>query len=88
MYYASEMEKINQQIKVLAFGMIADKIKTQQLLLENIPNTDILLGFLHQQYPELQHIKFSIAVNKKQAHGNTPIPSGAEVALLPPFSGG
>lgn len=68
--------------------MIAEKIKTNELVLEGIPNTDVLTGYLHQQYPELQHLKFSIAINKKQAIGNTMIPLGAEVALLPPFSGG
>lgn len=75
-------------IRIKAFGIIADKIQTAELSLEGIPNTDTLLGYLHQQYPELKHMKFSIAVNKKQAVGNTAIPHGAEVALLPPFSGG
>jgi molybdopterin synthase sulfur carrier subunit len=75
-------------IQIIAFGMIAEKIKAKELVLEYMPDTEVLLGFLHQQYPELQHIKFSIAVNKKMAVGKTLIPIGAEVALLPPFSGG
>lgn len=75
-------------ITVKAFGIIAERINTAELTLEGIPNTDTLLGYLHQQYPELMHMKFSIAVNRKQAVGNTAIPHGAEVALLPPFSGG
>lgn len=75
-------------ITVKAFGIIAEKIKTAELTLNEVPNTDTLLGYLHQQYPELQHMKFSIAVNRKQSVGNTAIPHGAEVALLPPFSGG
>lgn len=75
-------------ISIIAFGIIADKIQTAELTLDGIPNTDTLLGYLHQQYPELKHMKFSIAVNRKQAVGNTAIPHGAEVALLPPFSGG
>jgi sulfur-carrier protein len=82
------MEKINTSFKVIAFGMIAEKIQKKEMVLDGIPNTDVLIGFLHQQYPELQHLKFSIAINKKQAIGNTMIPIGSEVALLPPFSGG
>ena len=82
------MEKINTSFKVIAFGMIAEKIKTKELILEGISSTDVLIGYLHQQYPDLQHLKFVIAINKKQVSGNTPIPVGAEVALLPPFSGG
>ena len=75
-------------IKVKAFGMIAEKIQTNELELEHMPDTEVLLGYLHQQHPDLKHLKFSIAVNKKQALGKTTIPLGAEIALLPPFSGG
>jgi molybdopterin synthase sulfur carrier subunit len=75
-------------IQVIAFGMIAEKIKTKELVLEYMPDTEVLLGYLYQQYPDLQHTKFSIAINKKMAVGKTAIPVGAEVALLPPFSGG
>ena len=75
-------------IRVIAFGMIAEKIKTNQLDLEYMPDTEMLLGYLYQQYPDLQHTKFSIAINKKMVIGKTFIPLGAELALLPPFSGG
>lgn len=75
-------------IQVIAFGMIAEKIKTKELVLEYMPDTEVLLGYLYQQYPDLLHTKFSIAINKKMAVGKTAIPAGAEVALLPPFSGG
>ncbi len=75
-------------MKILAFGKIAELLGKTELELDNMPNTDILLGFLQQQYPELKNMKFSLAVNKKQVTGNTEIPQGAEVALLPPFSGG
>lgn len=75
-------------IRVIAFGMIAEKIKTNQLDLEYMPDTEVLLGYLYQQYPDLQHTKFSIALNKKMVIGKTFIPLGAELALLPPFSGG
>lgn len=75
-------------ITLKAFGMVAEKIKTQEMELENMPDTEVLMGFLFQQFPELKYAKFSIAVNRKQAVGKTMIPVGAEVALLPPFSGG
>jgi molybdopterin synthase sulfur carrier subunit len=75
-------------MKILAFGKIAELLGKTELEYDNMPNTDILLGFLQQQYPELKNMKFSLAVNKKQVTGNTEIPQGAEVALLPPFSGG
>lgn len=75
-------------IRVIAFGMIAEKINTKELVLDYMPDTEVLLGYLYQQYPDLQHTKFSLALNKKMVFGKTMIPVGAEVALLPPFSGG
>jgi sulfur-carrier protein len=75
-------------LKVKAFGMVAERLSTSELALEDIATTDQLLGFLYQQYPELKDIKFSIAVDRKQVHGNVPLTHNSEVALLPPFSGG
>ncbi|PRY84555.1 MoaD/ThiS family protein [Mongoliibacter ruber] len=75
-------------MKVLAFGKIAEIVGNQEIEIDNLPNTEVLLGYLRQQYPQLQNMKFTLAVNKKQVSGNTEIPRGAEVALLPPFSGG
>ncbi|RZS97353.1 MoaD/ThiS family protein [Cecembia calidifontis] len=76
------------KFKVLAFGMIAEKIQSNEIELEGIPSTDVLKGYLFQQYPALKDTKFGIAVNRKQVSGDSPIPNGAEIALLPPFSGG
>lgn len=82
------METSKHVIKVLAFGMVAEVLGQSELELKGFPNTEILLGYLQQQYPDLKSMKFSIAVNQKQVLGNHPIPNNAEVALLPPFSGG
>jgi len=76
------------KLKVKAFGMVADKLPSNEMVLENIANTDQLLGFLYQQYPGLKDIKFSIAVDRKQVHNNVLLSPDSEVALLPPFSGG
>jgi len=76
------------KIKVLAFGMIAELIQAKELELEGIPSTDVLKGYLFQQYPAIKKIKFGISVNRIQVMGDSPIPNGAEIALLPPFSGG
>lgn len=75
-------------MKLLAFGKISEIIGKQEIDIEDFPNTDILLGYLHQKYPALKGLKFSIAIDKKQVNGNISIATGAEVALLPPFSGG
>lgn len=68
--------------------MIAEKLGTDSMDMESIPNTEVLKGYLYQQFPDLEKMKFGIAINKKMISGNQPIPNEAEVALLPPFSGG
>ncbi|MCC7050670.1 MAG: MoaD/ThiS family protein [Bacteroidia bacterium] len=78
----------NNPIKILAFGMIAEKIKTPQLFVNNVYNTTQLKAWLEGNYSELNGLKFSIAVNKKIIQTETPLNGGDEVALLPPFSGG
>lgn len=82
------MEKVKHQIKVLAFGMVAEKMQTATLELEGIPNTDVLKGYLYQQFPQLEDIRFCISVDRQVVTGNHAIPADAEIALLPPFSGG
>ncbi|WP_291786059.1 MoaD/ThiS family protein [Cecembia sp.] len=82
------MEMVTHRIKIRAFGMIAEKLGADCLDLDSIPTTEVLRGYLYQQFPELEKMKFGIAINKKLVSGNQPIPNEAEVALLPPFSGG
>jgi molybdopterin converting factor small subunit len=79
---------MENQIKVRAFGMVAENLGKQELFLENPGNSDRLLEHLNENYPDLKEIKFSLAVNKKLCTEPSIIPIGAEVAILPPFSGG
>lgn len=75
-------------IKIISFGIIADKLQARELMLENISDTDSLMKYLSEKCPELREIKINIAVNKNIITQNTVINPGSEVALLPPFSGG
>ena len=75
-------------MNLLAFGIIAEKIGASNLSLEDIKDTDTLKEKLGQQYPALQELNFTVSVNRKIVHGNTVLDDHAEVALLPPFSGG
>lgn len=75
-------------IHIKAFGMVAEKIGKTSLELENPGSTDALKTLLFDQFPELEAMKFSLAVNKKMVVEDCELVSGAEVALLPPFSGG
>jgi sulfur-carrier protein len=75
-------------IHIKAFGMVAEKIGTNELAIDHLVDTTKLLDTLLVKFPELRSVKFTLAINKKIVNGNQEIPENAEIALLPPFSGG
>jgi sulfur-carrier protein len=79
---------MSETIQIKAFGMVAEKIGTSDLAMKNPGTLEGLKAQLLEQFPKLGSVKFGFAVNKKMLSNNAEIPSGAEVALLPPFSGG
>ena len=75
-------------IKIIAFGIAAEKMKTNSVTAESISNVDDLKLWLNDCYPVLKNLNISISVNKIIIHENISLNDGDEVALLPPFSGG
>lgn len=76
------------KISVLVFGQIAEIVNTEKLILQNVKDTNGLIEQLKKEYPLLQKLAFSIAVNKKIIQSNTILNHEDVVAILPPFSGG
>ncbi|MBP8724391.1 MAG: MoaD/ThiS family protein [Saprospiraceae bacterium] len=77
-----------QQINILAFGKVAEKLGQEQLQASGFDDTESLLHWLHDRYPALKQVDFSLAVDRKLVTGKTGLGRMCEVALLPPFSGG
>lgn len=75
-------------IKVWVYGQLEDVTGASVITLENIFDTDMLTQNLFQQYPLLRDKKFLVAINQQVVTEKTAIDSNAEIALLPPFSGG
>ncbi len=75
-------------IKVCVYGQLEDVTGASVITLENIFDTEMLTQNLFQQYPLLKDKKFLVAVDKQVVTEKTAIDSNAEIALLPPFSGG
>jgi len=48
----------------------------------------VLKQQLVAQFPELKHMTFRMALDRKILQAETDISQGQEIALLPPFSGG
>ncbi|MEX0998043.1 MAG: MoaD/ThiS family protein [Flavobacteriaceae bacterium] len=75
-------------ITILFFGQLAEVTGTSSLKLSGISDTDELKNTLRKQFPALEGLTYSIAVNKKMIQQKTTLKHEDEVALLPPFSGG
>lgn len=75
-------------IRLLAFGQIAEYLGYQESTTDHLPDTNALHKHLLEVCPELRHVSFVLAVNRKIIHQNQPFQEGDEVAVLPPFSGG
>lgn len=76
------------ELKVMIFGQLEDVTGTATVSIPAAADTDALCSALYQLYPLLKGRKFMIAVDQKIVKGNAIIHKGAQVALLPPFSGG
>lgn len=75
-------------IKIKAFGKVGEIVDSHEIDIEHVSDSAILLEILKKKYPKLSEITFSLAINKRLVNGNVLIPEDAELALLPPFSGG
>jgi sulfur-carrier protein len=76
------------KMNIMVFGQLEDITGSSLIAVENVSDTELLLQKLYAQYPLLKEKKFLIAVNQKIATEKMQIGDNAEVALLPPFSGG
>jgi len=73
---------------VLVFGQLEDITGSSVITLGKVADTELLLSALHAQYPAMKQKKMLIAVDQKIIYEKTEIGEQAQVALLPPFSGG
>jgi sulfur-carrier protein len=76
------------KMNIMVFGQLEDITGSSVVSIENSADTELLLKKLYSQYPLLKEKKFLVAVNQKIITEKTEIGEHAEIALLPPFSGG
>jgi molybdopterin synthase sulfur carrier subunit len=75
-------------MNIMVFGQLEDITGTPVISMNKVDNTELLLQALYLQYPALLQKKFLLAVDQKIITEKTEIGDKAEIALLPPFSGG
>ncbi len=79
---------MDEQLKILFFGAVAEITHTPMIMIQRENDSDSLLRTLTRIYPGIEHISYSIAVNRQIVTSNICLQAGDEIALLPPFSGG
>lgn len=77
-----------EKLKIKAFGMLAEKLPASEFEFPYFEDTAQLLSGLYEQFPQLQDLKFSLAVDKQLIQEKFKLHGKEEIALLPPFSGG
>ena len=75
-------------MNIKVFGQLTDIFNGENINIENAADLTELKNRLIDSYPALSGKTFVIAVNKKIIHENISLTQNAEIALLPPFSGG
>jgi molybdopterin synthase sulfur carrier subunit len=73
---------------VKVFGQLNDIIGSNLISIVDVADTDELIKQLQLKYPLLINTKYKIAINRNIIQSNTTLQHDAEIALLPPFSGG
>ena len=75
-------------MKILIFGKLTDIFGSDNYSMEPVATVLELKEKLEKAFSQLQNYVYLIAVNNEIVQENAAIPSGAEIALLPPYSGG
>jgi molybdopterin converting factor small subunit len=76
------------EIEVFFFGVLADLTGIRQKHYNNVKSFADLKYRIGDEFPEIVHYTFRIAVNNEIVSDDPLLTEGDEIALLPPFAGG
>jgi sulfur-carrier protein len=79
--------EIIMAVKIQLYGQLKQMTGASELFID-VADTDGLTREMIKRFPALENLDYRIAVDRNIAQENTPIKSGQELALLPPYSGG
>jgi sulfur-carrier protein len=75
-------------MNILLFGQLADAAGAKTLQVAGIGDTDELIRHIELICPSLRGLTYIMAVNRNVIQSKTTLTPDAEIALLPPYSGG
>lgn len=76
------------KVSIQFFGMHTELIGENNIVMENVNNTDELMEKLIVVYPKLANQSYILAINNTIVKSNMDIMNDCNVACMPPFSGG
>ena len=76
------------EIQVLFFGVLAEVTKTAFKHYRGVTSFGELKMRIRDDFPEIAHYNYRIAVNNEIADDDPLLKDGDEVAYMPPFAGG
>jgi sulfur-carrier protein len=76
------------EVKVLFFGVLTEVSGTAMKHYKDVKSVSELKIRIQDDYPEIFHYNFRIAVNNDITDNDILLKAGDEIALLPPFAGG
>jgi len=75
-------------VSVQFFGLLSEITGKQNLVLENVHDTDTMITTIQTLFPKLQQQNYMVAVNNTMINTNTILNNHCKVACMPPFAGG
>lgn len=76
------------KIKVLFFGIIAEKTGVEKKEYENIKNLNSLIFQIESDFTQVKKYNYQVSVNHEICTENIILKNNDEIAILPPFAGG
>lgn len=84
----AQRKKHFMDINVLFFGVLAEVTGTTARHYRNIKSFGDLRLRIEDDYPEIVHYNYRIAVNNEIVNNDPSINDGDKIAFMPPFTGG
>jgi len=75
-------------MKIQIYGELTDVFGADNYTIDSAVTVLELKEKLEQIFPELKNYVYLVVINDEITKENNSIPSDAEIALLPPYSGG
>jgi molybdopterin synthase sulfur carrier subunit len=76
------------KVKILFFGILQEASGKQEMILNDINDSDTLQNQLKSLIPDIKDFTFRLAINEEFIDSNCTLKEGDIVAVIPPFAGG